>query len=118
MDDQRRSALDWLAKAERDSEAARRMIDEPREPLLEEKARALSPSRALDQWAKQSGRFLEPTPVLTEARIGGLEHRVWSDELCGVVRKVTYGGAVGEMAEETGDRGQSAVEVARGESLQ
>jgi len=28
------------------------------------------------------------------------------------------GGAVGEMAEDTGDRGQSAVEVARGESLQ
>ena len=51
--------------------------------------------RALDQWAKQSGRFLEPTPVLTEARIGGLEHRVWSDELCGVVRKVTYGGSFG-----------------------
>ena len=74
--------------------------------------------RALDQWAKHSGRFIEPTPVLTEARIGGLEHRVWSDELCGVVRKVTYGGAVGEMAEDTGDRGQSAVEVARGESLQ
>lgn len=35
MDDQRRSALDWLAKAERDYEAARRMIDEPREPLLD-----------------------------------------------------------------------------------
>ena len=51
--------------------------------------------RALDQWAKQSGRFLEPTHVLTEARIGGLEHRVWSDELCGVVRKVTYGGSGG-----------------------
>jgi len=28
------------------------------------------------------------------------------------------GAAVGEMAEETGDRRQSAVEVARGESLQ
>ena len=51
--------------------------------------------RALDQWAKQSQRFLEPTPVLTEARIGGLEHRVWSDESCGVVRKVTYGGSFG-----------------------
>jgi HEPN domain-containing protein len=33
MDELRRSALDWLAKAERDYEAARRMIDEPREPL-------------------------------------------------------------------------------------
>lgn len=43
--------------------------------------------RALDQWAKQSGRFLEPTPVLTDALVGGLEHRVWSDERCGVVRK-------------------------------
>jgi hypothetical protein len=51
--------------------------------------------RALDQWAKRSGRFLEPTSVLTEARIGGLEHRVWSDESCGVVRKVTYGGSFG-----------------------
>lgn len=35
MDEQRRSALDWLAKAERDYEAARRMIDEPGEPLLD-----------------------------------------------------------------------------------
>ena len=35
MDDQLRSALDWLAKAERDYEAARRMIDEPGEPLLD-----------------------------------------------------------------------------------
>ena len=51
--------------------------------------------RALDQWAKQSGRFLEPTPVLTSALVGGLEHRVWSDESCGVVRKVTYGGSFG-----------------------
>ena len=51
--------------------------------------------RALDQWAKQSGRFLEPTPVLTEARIGGLEHRVWSAQFCGVVRKATYGGSGG-----------------------
>jgi hypothetical protein len=51
--------------------------------------------RALDQWAKQSQRFLKPTPVLTEARIGGLEHRVWSDEDCGLVRKVTYGGSFG-----------------------
>jgi len=35
MDELRRSALDWLAKAERDYEAARRMIDEPGEPLLD-----------------------------------------------------------------------------------
>ena len=61
--------------------------------------------RALDQWAKQSGRFLEPTPVLTEARIGGLEHCVWSDELCGVVRKATYGGRWGRWPriQATGD---------------
>lgn len=35
MDELRRSALDWLAKAERDYEAARRMIDDTREPLLD-----------------------------------------------------------------------------------
>jgi HEPN domain-containing protein len=35
MDELRQSALEWLAKAERDYEAARRMIDEPRDPLLD-----------------------------------------------------------------------------------
>jgi HEPN domain-containing protein len=35
MDELRCSALDWLAKAERDYEAARRMIDDTREPLLD-----------------------------------------------------------------------------------
>lgn len=51
--------------------------------------------RALDQWAKRTRRFLAPTSVVAEARIGGLEHRVWSDEQHGVVRKVTYGGSFG-----------------------
>jgi HEPN domain-containing protein len=35
MDELHRSALDWLAKAERDYEAARRMINDTREPLLD-----------------------------------------------------------------------------------
>ena len=35
MDELRCSALDCLAKAERDYEAARRMIDDTREPLLD-----------------------------------------------------------------------------------
>lgn len=35
MDELRQSAQEWLAKAERDYEAARRMIDEPGDPLLD-----------------------------------------------------------------------------------
>ncbi|MBJ7391623.1 MAG: hypothetical protein JHC85_08660 [Chthoniobacterales bacterium] len=45
------------------------------------------------------GQAFRPVPRANDrpdgGRIGGLEYRVWSDELGGVVRKVTYGGNFG-----------------------
>jgi hypothetical protein len=51
--------------------------------------------RALETWAQNHGRAFGPDFDLSHARPGGLEHYVWNDEGCRVVRKLTYGGCFG-----------------------
>lgn len=50
---------------------------------------------ALNRWAENSGRKVGESLDLSQARLGGLEHYVWHDEIKQVVRKFTYGGAFG-----------------------
>lgn len=51
--------------------------------------------RALEIWAEAHGRAFGPDFDLSHARLGGLEHYVWNDEECRLVRKLTYGGCFG-----------------------
>lgn len=50
---------------------------------------------ALTLWAESAGRKIGHSFDLSLARLGGLEHYVWQDDLGQVVRKFTYGGAFG-----------------------
>jgi len=50
---------------------------------------------AITIWAEKTGRKIGRSFDLSLARLGGLEHYVWQDDVGQVVRKFTYGGAFG-----------------------
>ena len=50
---------------------------------------------ALLEWAEKVGRRYRESFWIAEARIGGLEHLVWNDAECQIIRKATYGGSFG-----------------------
>lgn len=50
---------------------------------------------AITIWAEKTGRKIGRSFDLSRARLGGLEHYVWQDDVGQVVRKFTYGGSFG-----------------------
>jgi len=50
---------------------------------------------ALLAWADKVQRRYSESFWIAEARIGGLEHLVWNDAECRLIRKATYGGSFG-----------------------
>lgn len=50
---------------------------------------------AITIWAEKTGRKIGRSFDLSQARLGGLEHYVWQDDVGQVVRKFTYGGSFG-----------------------